>query len=84
MEWDEFVSLLSGLGPDTPLGRIVQIRSESEPKRIEEFTPDMRRIQADWREFRMQTVDTKVSDEKAYMKAMDGLLAQLKGIAGRS
>ena len=48
MEWDEFVSLLSGLGPDTPLGRIVQIRSESDPKRIEEFTPDMRRIQADW------------------------------------
>lgn len=33
MSWGEFCSLLSGLMPDTPLGQIVGIRSEKDPKK---------------------------------------------------
>lgn len=30
MKWNEFASLLSGIGADSPLGRLVQIRLEDD------------------------------------------------------
>ena len=39
MTWGEFCSLLGGLGPKTPLGQIVSIRSENDPKMLKNFTP---------------------------------------------
>lgn len=49
MRWDEFKALLSGLSPDTPLGRIVAIRAEDDPEIIKNFTPEQRRIRSSWR-----------------------------------
>ncbi|BBI32369.1 Gp15 family bacteriophage protein [Cohnella abietis] len=49
MPWSEFVSLVSGLMADTPLGQIVAIRAEKDPKAIKSFTVDQRRIYNDWR-----------------------------------
>lgn len=48
MSWNEFCSLLSGIMPDTPLGRIVAIRAESDPKVIKEFSKDQRAIRNEW------------------------------------
>ena len=48
MSWGEFCSLLSGLMPDTPLGQIVGIRSEKDPKKIKNFTKEQRKIRNDW------------------------------------
>ena len=48
MKWKEFRSLLAGLNPDTPLGRVVQIRAETNPDIIKEFTPGQRKIHDDW------------------------------------
>lgn len=48
MSWNEFCSLLSGIMPDTPLGQIVSIRAEKDPKRIKEFTKEQKRIRNDW------------------------------------
>lgn len=39
---------MSGLMHDTPLGQIVSIRAEKDPKRIKEFTKEQRRIRNDW------------------------------------
>jgi hypothetical protein len=66
MTWGEFYALLSGLMPDTPLGEVVSIRCESDPKRIEHFTPAQRRIYDDWagRGIRME------QDETQYQEAM--------------
>ena len=66
MTWGEFCALLSGLMPDTPLGEVVSIRCESDPKRIERFTPAQRRIYDDWagRGIRME------QDETQYQEAM--------------
>ena len=44
MKWDEFKDMLSGLGPDTPLGRMVSIRSEDDPEILELFSPEQKRI----------------------------------------
>lgn len=34
--------------PDTPLGSIVSIRAEKDPKVIKDFTKDQRKIRNDW------------------------------------
>lgn len=49
MKWTELSALIAGIGPDTPLGRIVSIRAESDKDRIKEFTPDQKRIWSAWR-----------------------------------
>lgn len=48
MPWPEFCTLLSGLMADTPLGQVVTIRCEKDPKTIKAFTPDQRKIHRDW------------------------------------
>ena len=48
MKWGEFSSLLSGLNGDTPLGNIVRIRSENDPKVIKNFTENEKRIRSKW------------------------------------
>ena len=49
VSWDEFRSLISGLSPDTVLGRVVAIRSETDKEVIKHFTKDQRRIYDEWR-----------------------------------
>ena len=49
MKWEEFKALLSGLGPDTPLGRMVQIRAEEDEELLKYFTPEQKRIRREWR-----------------------------------
>lgn len=48
MSWDEFYDLLAGLDADTPLGKIVQIRTETDKEILKNFTPGQRQIRADW------------------------------------
>ena len=69
MKWDEFRALLSGIGPDTPLGRIVQIRAEEEEDILKHFTKDQMRIRTEWRNRKAR----KVTPEK-----MEDFLEQMK------
>lgn len=48
MTWGEFCTLLSGISAETPLGNIVQIRSEEDNEKIKNFTPQQRKIRDDW------------------------------------
>lgn len=48
MSWDEFQDLLTGLGPDTPLGRMVSIRSEDDPEMLKLFSPEQMAIRSRW------------------------------------
>lgn len=48
MSWPEFCTLLSGIMPDTPLGQIVSIRSERDPKIIKGFNKEQKKIRSDW------------------------------------
>lgn len=48
MKWGEFSSLLSGLNGDTPLGNIVRIRSEKDPKTLKNFTESEKKIRSKW------------------------------------
>lgn len=63
MRWGEFAALLSGLSEDSPLGRIVRIRAENDPKILEHFTPNQHRIRNEWRRKTALKVSAKDRDE---------------------
>lgn len=50
MEYREFLILLSGIMPETPLGKIIQIRSETDPDVLKHYTPEQKQIRDNWLE----------------------------------
>ena len=73
MSWDEFTTLLAGLNGETPLGRIVSIRSENDPEVLKRFSKDMKRIRIEWMEKQAEKVD-----KKEYNQAMQNLSLMFK------
>lgn len=73
--WDEFRSLLGGLSPETPLGRIVAIRSETDQKVIKNFSKDQKRIYNEWRQRKAEVMPPETFDEQ--MEYLEQIMAQL-------
>lgn len=48
MKWNEFRTLLIGIAPETPLGRIVSIRAETDKNVLKHFSKEQRRIHNEW------------------------------------
>ena len=69
MKWDEFKELLIGLGPETPLGRIVSIRAEEDEDILKYFSKEQHRIRNEWR--------TRKAKEMS-QEDVDQVLEQLK------
>ena len=65
MTWDEFCTLLAGIMPETPLGQIVQIRSENDREKLKQFTPEQKRIRNDWRTRGLKQTEQWSDEEKA-------------------
>ena len=82
MSFDEFCVLLAGLNGDTPLGNVVQIRSETDRAVTDRFTPEQRRIRAEWRRFRAQNISAN-TDRAEYEAAMKGFADMFRGMAGK-
>ena len=76
MKWGEFSSLLSGLNGDTPLGNIVTIRSEKDPKVIKNFTENEKRIRSKW-----LNKNAKEISHEDYQQAMESIKNMFKSIA---
>lgn len=49
---EEFRQLLSGLNSETPLGYVVQIRSEKDYKKIKEMSKNKKEIREKWANFK--------------------------------
>ncbi|WP_242974406.1 Gp15 family bacteriophage protein [Lacrimispora amygdalina] len=75
VSWDEFKSLLSGIDPETPLGRIVAIRSETDKNVIKNFNKDQKRIYDTWRNRKAETMSPATYDQE--MKALEKMFADL-------
>lgn len=69
MAWHEFAALLSGLGPETPLGRVVAIRAEEEKDHLKYFSPAQHRIRNEYRNQKAK---------KAPPKEMNAVVEQMK------
>lgn len=68
MSWQEFCTLLSGILPETPLGKIVAIRAEKDPKVLQKFTPEQKRVRNEWIKRRIQKIREDPQAYKAYME----------------
>ena len=75
ISWSEVRMLISGLLPDTPLGRIIQIRSENNKDMLKQFTPEMHKIRNDWRN---RIARDKLKDEDALNRTFDNMEKMLK------
>lgn len=51
LPYEEWAKLVSGLMDDTPLGRVVSVRGESDLKVISRMGPWQRKIRSDWSAF---------------------------------
>ena len=72
LDFNEFLNLTSCLMPDTPLGQIVAIRSETDGKVISNFTDSQKKIYNDWKNRNTS------NSELEYVENMDKLFAMLK------
>lgn len=52
---EEFRQLLSGLNSETPLGYVVQTRSEKDYKKIKEMSKNEKEIREKWANFKNKT-----------------------------
>lgn len=75
ISWSEIKMLVSGLLPETPLGKIIQIRSENNKEQLKHFTPEMRKIRNDWRN---RMAKDKLKDEDTLNKTFDNMEKMLK------
>lgn len=57
MSWAELCSDISGLMGETPLGNIVQIRSEDDKERLKTFTQEQKNIRWEYRNKMAQKMD---------------------------
>ena len=69
--------MLSGLSPDTALGRIVAIRSEKDENVIKHFTMEQKRIYDEWRDSAAKKITVEnfadqMADLEKMMAAMVG------------
>lgn len=83
MKWQEFVALLSGIGPDTPLGRIVQIRSEDDKDVLKGFSKEEKRIRSEWRARQAKNVSAKELDDVLAL-LQDAFVKMAGGIANEA
>lgn len=77
MDYAELSNLISGLMPDTPLGNIIQIRSEDDEEVLKNFTQEQKNIR--W-EYRRKLV-SKI-DEEEYKKVIVEFQKAFKEMAG--
>lgn len=77
MSWNEFSDLLSGIGPDTALGRIVAIRAEEDEEILKHFTPEQRRIRREWRN--KQAMKVSEEDRDKFLEAMKQAFIDMAG-----
>lgn len=77
MDWAELCSDISGLMHDTPLGNIVEIRSEDDKERLKNFTQEQKNIRWKYRMKMAQKVD-----QEEYKKVITDLQKMFKEMAG--
>lgn len=72
---------MGGLMDDTPLGRVVAVRAETNREAIRRFTPWQRRLRAEWKQFLARRAVRQL-DEAALRCEMAGLERMLSRAFG--
>ncbi len=80
LKYSDWTKMVSGLMDDTPLGRVVAVRSEKDQEMIRRMNKWQKQIRADWTAFR--TSNRPQVDEveaKKQMAALEKMLASMFG-----
>lgn len=80
MTWGEFCTLLAGIMPETPLGQVVSIRSETDKDILKRMTPYERKIRADWHSFLAK--QTAPGEARAAVRSFQEMCRQAFGGGG--
>ena len=76
----EWSRLVGGLMDDTPLGRVVAVRSERDRERIKQFSPWQRRVRAEWATFRAKKALERPPEQlRSEMAQLEKALARMFG-----
>ena len=78
MKWDEFRALLIGIGPETPLGRIVSVRAEEDEETLKYFTVEQNRIRNEWRT-RHRKVNASNADRDQMLEQLKNAFIKMAG-----
>lgn len=70
ISWSEVQTLIAGLLPNTPLGKIIAIRAETDEDVLKSFTPEMRKIRSDWRN---KQASEKLKNEEALKRSFESM-----------
>lgn len=79
MRWSEFVSLLTGISPDTELGRIVSIRAETDKEILKNFNDEQRKIRNEWLSKHSRATVKKEDAEKS-MQNIEKMFMRMAGL----
>jgi hypothetical protein len=71
--------MLEGILPDTPLGQIVAIRSETDKKVLKNFTKNQRKIHNEWK---FKVAKAKENDPEQLDREMQSLAFALRRAFG--
>ena len=71
--------LLHGIMPETPLGQIVQIRSEDDKEMIKHFTPHQKKIRDSWRLRISKEVNDTTTEEQG-----EQMIAQIQSMFAKA
>ena len=77
VSWGEFKALIAGLSPETALGRVVAIRSETDEDVIKHFSKDQHRIYDEWRSRGAEIMDEKTFEQS--MAELENMFAAMCG-----
>lgn len=79
MSWGEFCSLLCGIMHKTPLGQIVETRSEEDKDKLKYFTKDQHRIRNEWRSRNNPVMEMTEEEKEEKLKEFQKLMARMFG-----
>lgn len=79
MQWEEFTTLLSGLLPETPLGQVVSIRSETDKKIIKGYNSSQKKIYRDWQTKKAKAKERNTEELEKEMNALAKALEKAFG-----
>jgi hypothetical protein len=70
LKYSDWAKMVSGLMDDTPLGRVVGVRSETDKDIIKNYTPEQRAVRDEWSRFLASRVVAKQFSEADWNKQM--------------
>ena len=79
LSYSDWAKLVSGLMNDTPLGKVIEIRSEDDAEIIKNMTDEQHKIRNDWQNFVNSHISYSEEDMQKQSEMLEKMMASLFG-----